>query len=218
MSNMYGVIGTSQENYLLADPQGADVIAVPVEPGNGEIKRGTLLYRAESGLYKPAGSSQITTSNYLVVLSEDVNTGENSATGAIAEDAASYRGGRFISGKVMYNNSGTLTEVTPAHKAVLRLMGILFDVDENAGEFANGGYKVTYIANNGKSDEDVVKTKTPGVAYTVLGNSDSALSFAAPDGKTFSKWNTKADGSGTDYATGASYATDADLTLYAVWA
>ena len=36
--------------------------------------------------------------------------------------------------------------------------------------------------------------------------------------ESFSKWNTKADGSGTDYAAAASYTADADLTLYAVWA
>ena len=35
---------------------------------------------------------------------------------------------------------------------------------------------------------------------------------------TFSKWNTKADGTGIDYAAAASYTADAALTLYAVWA
>jgi hypothetical protein len=38
-------------------------------------------------------------------------------------------------------------------------------------------------------------------------------------GKTFSGWNTKADGSGTAYAAGASYTlTSAGLKLYAQWA
>ena len=37
------------------------------------------------------------------------------------------------------------------------------------------------------------------------------------NGFTFSKWNTKSDGTGTNYNTGATYSTDADLTLYAIW-
>ena len=49
--------------------------------------------------------------------------------------------------------------------------------------------------------------------YTIAANT-----FAPPDGKVFSKWNTKADGTGTDYAAAATYAAAADLALYAVWA
>jgi hypothetical protein len=46
----------------------------------------------------------------------------------------------------------------------------------------------------------------------------SSNTFAAPTGKAFSGWNTKADGSGTWYADGASYPfnTSSD-TLYAQW-
>ena len=37
------------------------------------------------------------------------------------------------------------------------------------------------------------------------------------DGYAFVKWNTNADGTGTDYTPGQSYSTDADLVLYAIW-
>jgi uncharacterized repeat protein (TIGR02543 family) len=40
----------------------------------------------------------------------------------------------------------------------------------------------------------------------------------AKTGFTFNGWNTKADGTGTPYAAGASYSGGASLTLYAVWA
>lgn len=217
---MYNVIGTSQENYLLADPQGADQIAVPVEPGQGELKRGMLLYRKSTGLYAIAGTSQISTSYYLVVCNENIDTGDNVEQGAVAEDIAVYRAGRFIDGKVTYDNSGTATKVTAAHKVVLRMQGIVFDVDENAETVDNGGYTITYIANNNAdpAEPNVEKYKLAGATYTILNNSDSSLGFTAPASKSFSKWNTKADGTGTDYAASASYSTDADLTLYAVWA
>ena len=48
---------------------------------------------------------------------------------------------------------------------------------------------------------------------------DITLSNSTPTrtGCTFTGWNTKQDGSGTSYAKGATYSTDADVTLYAQW-
>ncbi len=215
MSALYGVVGTSNPDYLLSDPQGADIIAIPCTPGKGVIKRGTVMFRESNGMWSPAASANISTSNRLAILNVDVDTDANPA---VAEDAAAYRAGRFINGRVKYDNSGTLTAVTEAHKVVLRLEGIVFDMADNAAGFDNGSYAITYKANNSTTEADVVDLKTAGVAYTVLNNSDSKLGFTAPATKSFSKWNTKADGSGTDYAAAATYSTDADLTLYAVWA
>lgn len=77
---------------------------------------------------------------------------------------------------------------------------------------------IIYKPNNSTAEADVVKTAEYGSTYTILNNSDSSLGFTAPATKSFSKWNTKADGTGTDYAAAASYTANADLTLYAVWA
>jgi len=67
-------------------------------------------------------------------------------------------------------------------------------------------HKVTYKANGGTGD-DVVDNSTTSIA----GNT-----FTAPTDKMFWKWNTEADGSGTDYEVGSAPA--ADVTLYAQWA
>lgn len=61
-----------------------------------------------------------------------------------------------------------------------------------------GSYTVTYNANGG----------------TCSTTSDSA---ARTTKYTFSKWNTKSDGSGTDYSASASYTPSAAITLYAKW-
>ena len=49
MSELYSTIGTRTYANLLADPQGADVIAIPCKPGNGEVAAGTVMYREASG-------------------------------------------------------------------------------------------------------------------------------------------------------------------------
>ncbi len=71
-------------------------------------------------------------------------------------------------------------------------------------------YTVTYNANGGTGAPGN-QTKTYGV--------DLTLSSAKPTrtGYTFSKWNTKADGSGTNYNSGTKYTKNSNLKLYAQW-
>lgn len=68
-------------------------------------------------------------------------------------------------------------------------------------------YTVTYKANNGTEEADVVDDN----ALTVQDNN----TFTAPSGKLFNGWNTEANGSGDPYAVNASVTSD--LTLYAQW-
>ena len=204
--SMYEVIGKNDPEYLLSDPQCADVIAISCEPGNGVVKRGTVMYRKTSGMYAPAASANVTASNMLAVLDESVDTDANKA---IAEDARAYRGGRLIYGKVTLANDAALSA---ANIAALRGQGIVLDQMDTAAAFANGKATITYKANGGTGD-DVVAYADYGSTYAIAANS-----FTAPSGKTFSKWNTKADGTGTEYAANANYTANADLTLFAIWA
>ena len=216
--DLYGVIGTKDYANLLSDPQGADVIAVALLPGNGEIKAGTVLKQNSSTLlWEPAASADIATTTMLAVLKEDVNTGAPDST--VALDAAAYRAGRFVDGAVKYDNSGTLTDLTLAHKIVLRQQGIVFKAKEGNDAIDNGTvYTIKYVANNNAdpAEDDYVVYEVKGATHTVLAN--TVTGFTAPATKSFSKWNTKADGSGTDKAAAATITVSDDVTLYAVWA
>ena len=218
MSSLYEVIGTQTYANLLADPQGAEVIAVALLPGKGLIKAGTVLEQNSSTLlWEPAASGHISTSYQLAVIGEDADTGAPSSTVAI--DAKAYRAGKFIDGAVKYDNSGTLTDLTAAHKLALRFQNIVFAAKESTADIDNGTvFTVTYVANNGAdpAEPDYLVYEVKGATHTVLAN--TVTGFTAPATKSFSKWNTKADGTGTDKAAAATITVSANVTLYAVWA
>lgn len=71
-------------------------------------------------------------------------------------------------------------------------------------------YAVKYNANGG-SDVPASQTKYYGTTLKL------STSTPSRTGYTFNGWNTKADGSGTNYAAGANYTANAAVTLYAKW-
>lgn len=90
-------------------------------------------------------------------------------------------------------------------------------------------YTVTFNANGG-SGGPTTQTKTHGVnltltsskptkAYTITYNANGGS--VSPSSKavscTFDCWNTKSNGTGTNYASGGTYTANATATLYAQW-
>ncbi len=71
-------------------------------------------------------------------------------------------------------------------------------------------YTVSYNANGG-SGAPSSQTKTYDVNLTLTSTKPTRTGY------DFVKWNTKADGTGTNYNSGASYTSNAAVTLYAVW-
>ena len=72
-------------------------------------------------------------------------------------------------------------------------------------------YTISYNGNGSTSGSVSSQTKTYGTALTLRANGYSRTGY------TFSKWNTKSDGSGTNYNASGSYTANAAATLYAVW-
>ena len=71
-------------------------------------------------------------------------------------------------------------------------------------------YSVAYNANGG-SGAPSSQTKTYNVALTLSSTKPTRTGYS------FVQWNTSSDGTGTNYASGASYTTNAAVTLYAQW-
>lgn len=71
-------------------------------------------------------------------------------------------------------------------------------------------YTITYNSNNG-AGSTATQSKTWGYAVNLYSCGWTKA------GHTFVKWNTAADGSGSNYSEGQSYSSNANLTLYAIW-
>lgn len=130
--SLYKKIGESNPTYLLSDPQGADKITIPCKPGNGVVGRGTLMFREDNGMYSPAAAADVVATKSLVVLDETVDTDANAT---VAEDAAAYRAGRMIAGKVLLKDGSA---PNAAAALVLRQQGIVLNqMMDTAPEFNN---------------------------------------------------------------------------------
>ena len=118
--NMFETIGVNEPTYLLADPQGADVIAIPVAAGKGVVARGTVVFRNAEGAYEAATAADVIATKFLAVIDESVDTSAEQNN----EDAKAYRAGRLIAGKVVLKDGSA---VTAAQAIVLRAQGIVLD-------------------------------------------------------------------------------------------
>lgn len=97
---------------------------------------------------------------------------------------------------------------------------------------SNAGNTNPFIFTNVTGDHDISAVYTP-TGNTVAFNNNGGSGTMTPQtdcnptnltlnsftnaGFTFNNWNTALNGSGIDYADGASYSFDADVTLYAQW-
>ncbi len=75
-------------------------------------------------------------------------------------------------------------------------------------------YTVSF--EDGTSGDHGTYTNTP-VTQTSAGGTVTLPTVTADTGYTFSGWNTAADGTGTSYASGATYTPGSDITLYAIY-
>jgi uncharacterized protein (TIGR02145 family)/uncharacterized repeat protein (TIGR02543 family) len=179
------------------------------------------------------GASPYTDTATIVVIALPVQTygvsydGNGNTSGSVPVDANSFQQGAGVTVKA---NTGSLV------KTGFTFAGWNTAADGSGTSYAGGEsflmtagnvtlyakwtqnptYGVTYSGNNNTSGTVPADANAylQGATVTVLANSGSL----ARTGYTFAGWNTAADGSGTSYAGGETFAiASANVTLYAVW-
>lgn len=128
---LYKKLGETLNEKLLADPIGADPIAIPMKPKQGTVKKGTIVFREANGLYSAAKEADAVITNSLAVLDETIDTDLDAN---VADVARAYRAGRLVESAVKLAADAA---ITPAVKLVLRNQGIMLDVADDAPQFNN---------------------------------------------------------------------------------
>lgn len=129
------------------------------------------------------------------------------------QDIPANTSGAYKIKELTFNLSNTTTSATVGWKFGYNPSAWLGDTTWNrpSGTFTismKSAHFVTYDANGG-SGAPSKQTKIYGTNLTLSSTKPSK------SGHTFTGWNTKSDGSGTAYASGATYSTESDLKLYA---
>lgn len=158
----------------------------------------TSMSLSTSGISGTITAVRITTSGASSVIANvAVNIGGSAFGGAaqsISSTSTEYTFSGSSSGTISINWSQTSSKALYFKK---------IEVD-----YTISGNTVTFKANGGVGS-DYTQSESSSTALTA-----NTFTWSCHN---FSKWNTAADGSGTDYADGATYSFAADMTLYAQW-
>ena len=177
--------------------------------GKGTANTGSEMTATSDGVSltfsKGYGYSASQTRSYAggsITLSYDSSV---SSVSAVSMTVASDKNGGTWTGATLSNTTvtwdATAKDTTVSHTAQARISAI--SVTYTPGSEPGVTYTITYDANGG----------TGTMADTT--NTVAECTFTAPEGKVFSKWNTAADGTGTNYNPGAK--ASSDLDLFAIW-
>jgi uncharacterized repeat protein (TIGR02543 family) len=148
----------------------------------------------------------------------------NSAFGGVAT-SGSVTSGTFVAGGVPYSIAANgFTKDGYNFAGWKNAAGTSFVVGSGYSTLANltliaqwtpASYTITYNANGATSGTAPTSgTLTTGTVFTAAANPTPALTKT---GYTFTRWNTKADGSGSSFAPGAAVTALSNLTLFAEW-
>lgn len=178
MENLFGTIEKKENKYLLATGE-ARGVAISLEPGNGVIPFGAILYCKSGVLYAPAQSAQMDGSKELLILADTVDTTTNAG---IAVAAKAYEEGVFLAGAVKLYDGSDYGDITAAQALILRQQNITFRPFDNwetddvtADNRLALAVAVTYGSNGtasadkatAKKGEVVTLTATPASGYVL---------------------------------------------------
>ena len=174
---------------------------------------------SETNLNKSDNTSQVTVKVYCTATGETYNS--YSRNGTVKIDGSSYSfSSSFKKGTttllttrtktVKHDSSGGGRITVSASYSTGVSVGTISTSRSYTLKTIDRTYIVTYYANGG-SDAPSSQTKTYGKSLTLSTKKPSRTGY------TFQKWNTKSDGTGTSYNSGASYTANANVVLYAIW-
>lgn len=107
--------------------------------------------------------------------------------------------------------TGTLTTTSTVTSNTVSVQPVIVVPDVRTTQSYILGWSVSYDGNGSTSGSTSAQTKVIDTNLTLRSNGFTRTNY------TFLRWNTKADGTGTNYDAGAIYTADSAVTLYAQW-
>jgi uncharacterized repeat protein (TIGR02543 family) len=220
--------GATSTNTVLAGPSrgtavwsGSDIIYTP---SSDFVGKDGFSFATNDGTTLSVGYVEITVTT-AAVNGRVSYRGNGSETGTVPMDSNTYAQNATVT---VLGNTGNLTRVGynfAGWNTAANGSGTNYAAAATFSMGASGAilyakwtavptYTITYNANSSTSGTvPFNQTKTDGINLTLATN----IGTLARTNYNFAGWNTLADGTGTDYAAGATYIGNANLTLYAKW-
>lgn len=184
---------------------------------NNSANRFSSLFRHSGGTQQFASGSDISTgatwntagSTIAVILADTAGNGSPfNGNGSVAK--------LYVNGTLA--GTRTLPQMTASDGYISFEGNGVFATYDNLSisVVSASSYSVTYNGNTGNSGGVPIDAASPyqaNATVTVLGNAGGLMKT----GYSFLNWNTAANGSGTSYAPGSTFAISAPVTLYAQW-
>ena len=179
-----------------------------------EVNAATVTNGTASGEYKSVTCTY--DSEYTL---EDVFTVAGNVTKTfVCTSSDGKEVGKFIgwalssTGAQVYGNKGSIKNLTATNGETVTLYA----------KWIAGKYAINFNANGGSGTENGMEAETGDGKKVTLPDPSSSTSSISKTGYTFVKWNTQADGSGTDYEAGKeidaiSSTIGEVITLYSQW-
>lgn len=124
--------------------------------------------------------------------------------------AAGTHSSRSSAGWV-YAKTGSLTTTSSVTSGTISVKPTIVVPNKDTTLSFVLAWDVTYNGNGSTSGSTSAQLKVKETNLTLRSNGFTRTNY------TFLRWNTKADGTGTNYNAGATYSTDSAVTLYAQW-
>jgi len=162
--------------------------------------------------------AQYTTNNYIIIYNGNGNNSGSVPTSQSGDYGCSItlqaNTGSLVKNGYTFNGWNTKADGSGTSYAV----GSTYIISGNATMYAlwtpKGNYTITYDGNGNTSG--FVPASQIDCSDTVI-TIQSNTGNLSKTGYTFSGWNTKSDGSGTNYVAGSAYTISGNATLYALW-
>jgi len=195
------------------DAHGSAAGGAAIGGKNGSLTGGTLTVRGG----KVKGSD--TRNNHVICCNATITGG----TVEVTQYSQAFGGTITLGNMKVYSSADATTPVDASQRESICRNTYVKIVPCTEHNFSNKTctycgltvYNVTYNTNNATGGVVPVDNTVylPSETVTVLGNTG----YLVRTGYTFGGWNTKADGSGTTYAAGATFTINGNTTLYAKW-